>query len=357
MTEIESFEGVFQDNIQRIAFVRKMITRPSFQVGRLFLERGGLRERNIETIEKKHNELFTEKRSFKNITAHELVVAGAVNGLGSLLNIDEQRLKLLEISAYAHDATKPLDIVTKGYRTMIKEQQISHGYANDEIKRAYTILAEWLRRYGLIEKNQSPQIIIKGITETGTLEFLKFFEKYINQPFLVTVLKESQLTSEEQKKALQITTSDTWEAMPRIIASTKYYLEKYNILNNSEDFYKLVKELDSQGKIDDLKKSDVNDTLDMMLWYCDAIVGHDIPRSVDSRIKDLSLRVDYFELNEWSRKHYNGRDILQVYRTVNHTIETVFMHQLKASGKIDLSLSPTQLPQVVFNQIVATLVD
>ncbi len=336
-TNYIDYKGIWPNNLQ-YPLTSYLVQLPSYETGKILLEEGKLRERRMPFLEgktiqhegQKTIKYFVGERSFKNITNHELVVVSALHSLGHLTGLPPEQRRLLEISGYAHDATKPIQIILDSYRSLYN---LSTGepypfYSQEEMEIAQNIIATWLEGYELATEE-----VIKHTQKLPTTEYLDMFNNQVNIPILEGILKKTTVTDSECVKILTLAGSDTWAAVPNLLVTASELGDRY-LPDLSQELKKLnILSAPLKSRIPHVKEmTDLNTDNDkfmaLMLCYCDAIVAHDKLRSIDGRINELKSRSNYTELDVWAGEMFGYPDILEIYSTLNHGIELLLLQKI-----------------------------
>ncbi len=343
---LTEFIGVLPED-KRLSFARYMTSLSSFEIGKSLLLHGRIRDRSLTVIDKVRgsNHLGTVERSFRNITGHELTVAASLNALSSMMGFSDEGITTATIAGYAHDATKPTQIVLDNFRIVAVNQGGENGYSKGEVQSSRRIAQEWLEYYNLPAGD-----LLNRIETSGPEENIHLFEQDVNIPILNSILREAGVDSKERDELLTLASCDTWNGMPNMIAMTAR-----TVGDKGEKFSHLVSYLLSRNRLPKVSLSEQDQLMAMMLWYTDAIAAGDTLRTVDGRIDELEHRIDYSELNTWAKEFYGIESITEVNRILNHSIEEVLMDKLIAAGKIKPDTPASELPILILNHILESV--
>lgn len=348
-TSVSSYEFVGQfPEEKRLSFARYMVSLPSYNLGRTLMIEGRLRDTSLRAIDwdNQAKKYVVKNRSFRNITGHELTVMSALHSTAHLLGFDDDVVSLADSVGYAHDTTKPMEIVTRAYRMITRDD--SSTYSEKEREQARLVFEQWLSFYGI-----SSTMLSKNIEELEILEFESLFNQQINIPILKRILS-GKVTEPLRNTIIDIASSDMWDKFSRIIVITEKLLREHGIqTNETNQFNNFADRLKSEGKLPKSGSDPDNEFLAMLLWYCDGIAANDTLRTVDGRVDELSARggIYYSELNKGSVQYYGSDNILELYRLVNHAIEEVIKTRLVRVGKMEASRPATDVPIIIFEHL------
>lgn len=309
------------------------------------MRQAGIRDRNGRSIEQDTNGVVNIKeRSFRIMSEHGVTVAMAADGLSDVLGFEPKDRELLVSAALFHDVTKKTEVVLNGFRTLVQKDRVT-----DEAKE---VLQETLESVDALD-GQELDSHIQKISQPSTKEYLDYFRREIDEPFLSNALSKTSLSSGEQKNVSDIAMSDTLTSMRRLgvvlqsldlDGATQKGLEKFWEIHN-----KINQSLGHDAK--DISLDDPATLLGPIHLYCDDISRGNEITTLDKRMDALIDGAQYTEMDQWAESISGGLSYFNVERVLGHATEHVIKNIGVKNGAIPPDTQPVDIPRIIMHNL------